>query len=63
MKYIIGIDVGGMSAKGGLFDENGALLCTQTVKTQKEDGFDKTVKNIAQLCKQLGKNALKLLDI
>lgn len=53
MKYIIGIDVGGMSAKGGLFDENGTLLCTQTVKTQKEDGFDKTVENIAHLCKQL----------
>lgn len=53
MKYIIGIDVGGMSAKGGLFDENGTLLCTQTVNTKKEDGFDKTVENIAQLCKQL----------
>ena len=53
MKYIIGVDVGGMSAKGGLFDENGTLLCTQTVKTKQEDGFIKTVENIAQLCKQL----------
>lgn len=32
--YIIGIDVGGMSIKGGLSDENGNILCYSTVKTR-----------------------------
>ena len=53
MKYIIGIDVGGMSAKGGLFDENGTLLRTQSIKTNKQDGFEKTVEDLALLCRQL----------
>lgn len=53
MQYIIGIDIGGMSAKGGLFDENGTLLLTQTIKTNKQDGFERTVKDLALLCRQL----------
>ncbi len=52
-KYIIGIDVGGMSAKGALFSEKGEILCEEKVKTNACDGFEKTVENIAELTKTL----------
>ena len=54
-KYIIGIDVGGMSAKGALFSENGEILLEDRVKTNFCDGFEKTIENIAELAKRLTK--------
>ena len=54
MKYYAGIDFGGMSAKAGLFDENGKLLAKDSVKTSKEDGYAVTVAKMAQLVRTLG---------
>lgn len=54
MKYYAGIDFGGMSAKAGLFDENGKLLAKDSVKTSKEDGYAVTVAKMAQLVRALG---------
>lgn len=57
MKYTIGIDLGGMSAKAALFDENDRLVCKKTVKTQKDDGFDGTAQKLADLAKGVAKDA------
>ncbi len=53
MKYIIGIDLGGMSAKGGLFSEDGKLLAEEKVATCSEDGFEGTLKKLANLSRRL----------
>lgn len=53
MKYIIGIDVGGMSAKGALFTLDGELLYSESVKTNKADGFEGTLQKLAALSKRL----------
>ncbi|MBQ8229519.1 MAG: ROK family protein [Clostridia bacterium] len=57
MQYIIGIDLGGMSAKGGLFSLSGELLCEEKVKTNASDGFEGTVKRLAELSERLAKKA------
>lgn len=57
MKYIIGIDLGGMSAKGGLFSESGELIIEEKVDTCSEDGFDGTLQKLANLSKTLVKKA------
>lgn len=54
-KYIIGIDLGGMSAKGALFSEVGELLCEDKIKTCCDDGFDGTMKKLASLAETLMK--------
>ena len=51
--YIIGIDLGGMSAKGGLFTHSGELLCTDKCATNRADGFEGTVQKLADLAKTL----------
>lgn len=53
MKYYIGIDLGGMSAKGAIFGEDGALIVKKSVVTQPEDGFEGTVDKMAGLSKEL----------
>ena len=57
MQYIIGIDLGGMSAKGGLFTVSGELLCEEKMKTNAADGFEGTVKLLAELSKKLTEQA------
>lgn len=57
MQYIIGIDLGGMSAKSGLFTLDGELLCSERVKTSATDGFDKTLESLAGLAKRLTEKA------
>lgn len=57
MKYYIGIDLGGMSAKGAIFGEDGALIVKKSVATQPEDGFEGTVDKMAGLCKELAAEA------
>ncbi|MBQ8658398.1 MAG: ROK family protein [Clostridia bacterium] len=52
-KYIVAIDLGGMSAKGALFTIEGELLCTSRVKTNKSDGFEGTMHALAELSKAL----------
>ena len=53
MKYFIGIDLGGMSAKGGLMGEDGKLLCTARCATSASDAPSVTADHLAQLAKQL----------
>ena len=48
-KYIIGIDLGGMSAKGGLFSEDGQLLAEEKIATHSADGFEGTLQKLATL--------------
>lgn len=57
MQYVIGIDLGGMSAKGGLFSVSGELLCEEKIKTNATDGFEGTVKLLAELSEKLTKQA------
>lgn len=64
MKYIIGIDLGGMSAKGGLFSEDGELLCEEKAKTDRADGVNGTLEKLAKLSKELtDKNGISFLDV
>ena len=37
MKHYIGIDLGGMSAKGAIFGEDGALIQKKSVATKPEE--------------------------
>ncbi len=48
--YYIGIDIGGMSIKGGLIDENGVVYAKKSVVTQAEAHYSVIVKDIADLC-------------
>ncbi|MBQ5929887.1 MAG: ROK family protein, partial [Clostridia bacterium] len=52
-KYIIGIDLGGMSAKGGLFSEDGQLLGEEKIGTHVTDGFEGTLQKLAILYNRL----------
>ena len=56
-KYIIGIDVGGTSAKGGLFSFDGELLCEAKIKTSKDDGVECTVSSLVRFAKSLCESA------
>ncbi len=51
--YYIGIDVGGMSIKGGLIDENGIIYRQKSVVTQAEAPHEVIVGDIAELIKSL----------
>lgn len=55
--YIVGIDLGGMSAKGAIFEENGTLILKKSVPTSSADGFDKTAEHMAELTRALAKEA------
>lgn len=48
-QYIIGIDLGGMSAKGGLFTVNGKLVAEEKVSTCSADGVEGTLAKLASL--------------
>lgn len=63
-KYIIGIDLGGMSAKGGLFTVNGKLIAEEKVPTCSSDGVEGTLAKLANLSKGLiTKNGIDDLNI
>ena len=55
--YIIGIDLGGMSAKGAVFSDGDELLYTDKIKTDITDGFEGTTENLANFAKNLAQNA------
>ena len=61
-EYIIGIDLGGMSAKGAIFSLTGELLAEQRVKTCAKDCFDTTVENLAGLAKSLAESVGATLE-
>ncbi len=52
-KYYVGIDLGGTFVKGGVVDENGVILSQDKVPTEREQGGDKVVENIARLTKKV----------
>ena len=56
-KYIIGIDVGGTSAKGGLFSLDGELLYHSKIDTHKCDGVECTVSSLVAFSKFLSSQA------
>lgn len=51
--YIIGIDLGGMSAKGALFDGEGNIVAKKKVETNAADGFSGTAEKLSALAKDL----------
>lgn len=53
MKYYIGIDLGGMSAKAGLMDEEGNVLCMARCETSADDSAEVTAGRLAGLAQQL----------
>ena len=53
MKYIVAIDLGGMSAKGALFSDSGELIVQERVKTSSADGFEGTMQKLSCLAKTL----------
>ncbi len=52
-KYIIAIDLGGMSAKAALFSLNGTLIGENKTATNKKDGFEGTLKKLCALAKEI----------
>ncbi len=59
MKYIIGIDLGGMSAKAAIFDGEGNILAKKNVVTNAADGFKGTAAKLAEVAKSVTKDAGK----
>ena len=57
MQYIIAIDLGGMSAKGAVFSVEDRIICEERTPTNKNDGFEKTVQNLAELVNSLKNKA------
>lgn len=56
MLNFVGIDLGGMSAKAGIFD-NGALALKESVVTNANDGFEGTAKKLAALAENVTAHA------
>ena len=51
--YYIGIDVGGMSIKAGIIDENGNILRQQFIVTVPDKPSDEIVEQIAELIEDI----------
>mgnify|MGYP001060314209 CR=1 FL=1 len=47
--YIIGIDLGGMSAKAALFDKEGRIVAKKSIVTNAADGFEGTAAKLAEV--------------
>ena len=62
--YYIGIDVGGMSIKAGIIDENGNILRQQFIVTVPDKPSDEIVEQIAVLIEDIAKeHKLTMADI
>jgi glucokinase len=63
--YIMGIDIGGMSVKGGIVDEkNGGIVCKASVETRAGENYSVIISDVAELIRRLLFNAdLKISDI
>ena len=44
--YYIGIDIGGMSIKGGLVDENGVVYAKKSVVTKADAHYSVIIKDL-----------------
>ena len=62
-RYIVGIDLGGMGAKGALFSFDGEIISEGKIKTNAQDGFEKTVQSLADLAKCLCNTLRKIIKI
>ena len=49
----IGIDVGGTSAKAGVVDESGKILCKASCPTSIERGFEAIAADMVEMCRGL----------
>lgn len=58
----IGIDIGGMSIKSGIVDDSANIICTNTIPTQVEAGFEKVSKNMIHMIYALLEKANITLD-
>lgn len=56
-KYIVAIDLGGMSAKGAVFTLDDTIIYEQSVCTCSKDGYGCTLQSLADLTEDLLKNA------
>ena len=52
-KYYIGIDLGGTFIKGGIVDDQGNILVSDKIPTEREFGGERVTANIVSLCNQL----------
>lgn len=48
--YYIGVDLGGTNIAVGITDENGAILCKDSVKTLRDRSFEEISDDIGNLC-------------
>ena len=48
--YYLGIDLGGMSIKAGVCDDNGKILVKDTCPTVRDEDGDRIIKDMANLC-------------
>lgn len=53
MRYFAGIDLGGTNIKGGIVSDNNEILCTKSLKTKPERGFEAVAQDIVELVKAL----------
>lgn len=49
MRYFAGIDLGGTNIKGGIVNSNNEILCTRSLKTKPERGFEAVADDISML--------------
>ena len=62
--YYVGIDVGGMSIKAGIIDENGKILANQFIVTEPEKPSDEIVEDIARLIEDIVRDyGIKISDL
>ena len=60
--YTIGVDIGGMSVKVGLVDDNGKIISQSRVKTEKT-AEEVIVKMVDQINELLKNNSVKLGEL
>ncbi len=64
MAYYIGIDIGGMSIKAGIVDNEGKILCKDTIVPRVSEGQNAIAKDMFDLCENVLKKAgLKKSDV
>lgn len=62
--YYLGVDLGGMSIKAGVVDENGEIICSDKVPTGRERSYIHIIKDMAGLCSEMiSKAGLTIDDI
>lgn len=64
MKYYLGVDVGGMTIKAGMVDENGNILCKDACETKPERENALVIKDMYLLCERVAEKCnLSLSDV